>query len=232
MKKLFALLFIGIFCISCSSDNDSDGGTVLSNTPLAKAEYDASNLGIYKGVFTGSSGVILVNVMNDGNINATMNLDGTVHTFTTTEAVTADGDINNLTFTSGAMSFDLSISQNGDSIQTSSLIFPGHPSATLYVVKEYSDALVTCYQGTFSGTSTGIFNFIVIDNSIAGLAYNPTDDDLSFIQGVITGTNVNGLIDETEGTFSGTVSGNSIGGNWTVTNPDPGSGTWTGQRTL
>ena len=101
MKKLFSLLFIVTFLISCSKDSSSDSSTpILSDTPLAKAEYDSSNFGIYKGIFTGSSGIITINIKNDGSLNATMVLDGTTYTFTTTETV-AENQANNDFFNEG-----------------------------------------------------------------------------------------------------------------------------------
>ena len=114
MKKLFSLLFIVTFLISCSKDSSSDSTPSLSNTPIAKLEYDSSNFGIYKGIFTGSSGIITINIKNDGSLNATMVLDGTTYTFTTTETVAENQAISSLTFTSGAMSFDFNTDANGD----------------------------------------------------------------------------------------------------------------------
>ena len=236
MKKLFLLLLVSTFLISCSSDSSSENsGPTLSNTPLAKAEFDNSNLGIYKGVFTGSSGIITVNIKNDGNINAILVLDNVSYTFTTTETVSDTGDISALTFTSGAMSFDLNISNNGETIETTALIFPTHPTATISIVKEYSDMLVKCYQGTFTGTSSGVLNVITIDNSVYGLAYPNEAEDASYLSGMINGTALTGTYgsDPVQGNFSGAISGNTITGAWeSIDTQNPGSGNWTAQRTL
>ncbi len=236
MKKLLTLLLVSTILISCSSDSSSDNsGPTLSNTPLAKAEFDNSNLGIYKGVFTGSSGIITVNIKNDGNINAILVLDNVSYTFTTTETVSDTGDISALTFTSGAMSFDLNISNNGETIETTALIFPTHPTATISIVKEYSDMLVKCYQGTFTGTSSGVLNVITIDNSVYGLAYPNEAEDASYLSGMINGTALTGTYgsDPVQGNFSGAISGNTITGAWeSIDTQNPGSGNWTAQRTL
>ena len=230
MKKLFTLLFISVFFIACSSGSDN---STSSNTTIAKAEFDNSNLGIYKGVFTGSSGIITLNIMNDGAINATMVLDGVTHTFTTTETVSAEGNISGLTFTSGEMSFDLAISQQGEVVEATALNFLGHPHPALNLLKEYSETLVTCYQGTFTGTSSGAFNLIVSENYVTGLAYDSVNDDLTYLDGTLNGTTLSGTYDTNEGTFTGTVSGNTLTGTWISTDQEnPGSGNWTGQRTL
>ncbi len=238
MKKLFALLIIGILSIGCSSDSDSDGGAVLSDTPTAKEQFDTSNLGFYKGVFTGSSGVIKINIMNDGALNATLVLDGAVYEFTTTETASATGDISGLTFTSGTMSFDLNISQNGDNVEATNLNFPEHPEATLNILKEYSWAVLKCYQGSHTqtdGGSTGVLNVMINDGYVSGLAYIPGDENgADFLNGseaenILTGTFGEGI---DGGSFNGTVSGNNISGQWQSTNPQGPSGTWTCSRTL
>lgn len=236
MKKLLLLLLVTTFLISCSSDSSSDSsGSTLSNTPLAKAQFDNSNLGIYKGVFTGSSGIITVNIKNDGNVNAILVLDNVSYTFTTTETVSDTGDISALTFTSGTMSFDLSISNNGDIVEISSLNFPNHPTATISIVKEYSDMQVKCYQGTFTGTSSGVLNVITIDSDVYGLAYPNEAEDASYLSGTINETSMSGTYGSNpiQGNFSGSISGNTITGQWgSIDVQNPGSGNWTAQRTL
>jgi hypothetical protein len=237
MKKLFLLLLVSTFLISCSSDSSSDNsGPNLSNTPLAKAEFDNSNLGIYKGVFTGSSGIITVNIKNnEGNINAILVLDNVTYTFASTESISNTGDISDLTFISGAMSFDLSISNNGENITVSAMNFPNHPTATISIVKEYSNMQVKCYQGTFTGTSSGVLNVITIDNSVYGLAYPNEAEDASYLSGIINGTALTGTYgsDPVQGNFSGAISGNTITGAWeSIDTQNPGSGNWTAQRTL
>ena len=237
MKKLILLLLVSTFLISCSSDSSTEtSGPTLSNTPLAKAEFDNSNLGIYKGVFTGSSGIITVNIKNnDGNINAILVLDNVSYTFTSTESISDTGNISDLTFISGALSFDLSISNNGDSITVSAMNFPNHPTATLSIVKEYSDMQVKCYQGTFAGTSSGVLNVITIDNNVYGLAYPSEAEDASYLNGMINGTTLGGTYgsDPIQGNFTGSLSGNTITGAWeSIDAQNPGSGNWTAQRTL
>ena len=236
MKKLFSLLFIVTFLISCSKDSSSDSSTpILSDTPLAKAEYDSSNFGIYKGIFTGSSGIITINIKNDGSLNATMVLDGTTYTFTTTETVAENQAISSLTFTSGAMSFDFNTDANGDNPIINLIVFPEHPNASFTISKEYSETLVTCYQGTYIGDNQGVFNLILIDGQVYGLSKsNSAENETYFLEGILnleTNAISSGTIDTNIGTFTGTLSGNTVSGNWS-TDAGASTGTWSGTRTL
>lgn len=235
MKKLLLAVMIATMAISCSGDSKSDNGT--TPTPGAKAEFDSSNLGLYKGVFVGSSGVITLNIKNDGAVNAKLVLDGVTFNFTTSETVGDSGDISNLTFISGDKSFDISISGNGENVTASAINFPGHPNATLNILKEYSDQVVHCYEGTFTGSSTGILNVMTVDNFVSGLAFPTGAEDAYFLEGTRTESNMTGTYGEPApgdgGTFTGTISGNNISGAWQSTaTGSSDSGTWTATRTL
>lgn len=231
MKKLIVLLFISIFTISCSSDSSSDSTVALANTPLAKAEFDSSNFGIYKGVIIGSTGVITINIKNDGNLKATLVIDGVSSTYTSNGEVTLNQVINNLRFTNGANSFDIYVSADGQDLSVIDSNIENHLGATFNVVKEYSSDLVKCYQGTYTGTNdNGVFNIIIIDQDLYGLSRSNIFQESetlflngNFIENLISGTYDGGI-------FSGSASGNNISGTWQ--NASQETGTWTGQRTL
>lgn len=227
MKKLFLLLFLGLTTLSCSSDSSS--GSSLSDTPTAKPEFDNSKMGIYKGVFVGSSGTVLININNDSTVSATLVIDGATYTFTTTESIPTgnDTDIEDMTFTSGSMSFDFSVSAQGLYPTVSNITFSGHPNASINIIKEYSDALVKCYVGTFGGDDTGVFNIIISDGEVYGLAKSNDGEGFS-VNGILNGSTIAGTF--TGGVFSGTLSGNHISGSWE--NSLSESGTWSGHRKL
>ncbi|NHM05740.1 hypothetical protein G4D82_00770 [Flavobacterium sp. CYK-4] len=230
MKKIFTLLLIGIFCIGCSSDSDSSSSSSLSSTPMAKAEFDTKNFGIYKGVFSGSSGTVLINIKNDSDvIKAVLVIDGTTYNFTCTEDATLGQAITGLTFTSGDMSFDVNVSATGDDIAVVSSTIPAHPGATFNIIKEYSTDLVRCYQGTYTGSAQGTLNLILIDQEIYGLSRsNEEGSEAQFLNGSFIENQINGSFNG--GGFSGSMSGNNISGQWQ--NDLQESGTWTGRRTL
>jgi len=231
MKKIFTLLLIGIFCIGCSSDSDSGSGTSLATTPSAKVEYDSSNFGIYKGVIIGSTGVITINIKNDGNLKATLVIDGVTSTYTSTGEVTLNQPITNLRFTNGSNTFDINVSANGNDIVVTDSNIENHLGATFNIVKEYSTDLVKCYQGTYTGTDdNGVFNIIIIDQDLYGLSRSNTfpESDTLFLNGDFIQNTISGTFDG--GTFSGSTSGNNISGTWQ--NLSQETGTWTGQRTL
>ncbi|QBZ96712.1 hypothetical protein [Flavobacterium sangjuense] len=225
MKKLILTFIFGAVALSCSSDSS---GTSLSDTPDAKAQYDDSSFGIYKGVFVGSTGTVEVNVYNSGEAVATLTINGSSKTYTAAEKVAEDFAITGLTFVNGSNSFDFNVNGNGTSPSVSSINISGHANAKIDVIKELSNSLVKCYLGSFNGDSSGTFNIIIQGSFLYGLA-KPSDDDSSlFLDGDITGNNILGEFDN--GAFVGTVDGNRISGTWTNTLSE--SGSWSGNRKL
>lgn len=229
MSKIYPLLFAALMMLSCSKNNDNDGNS-LAETPTAKAQYDNSNYGIYKGVFVGSSGVIIVDINNNSTISATLIVDGVTYNFTTTQTV-QQGQPTTINFTSGANSFTFTVSANGTSPVITNLVINGHPSAAILVVKETSTSLVKCFEGNYSGNETGIFNCVIYTNTIKGLSKS-TANNIYVIDGTVTNGQINATgSGSTSGgaTFVGAVSGNSTSGTWT-TGVGFG-GTWSGTRT-
>lgn len=225
MKKLFFTLILGTLFLSCSSD---DSGPSLSNTPDANATHDSSNYGIYKGVFVGSTGTVLVNINNEGTISADLTIDGNKKTYTTTETVTEGSAITGLTFTNGSSSFDFNVGSSGINPTINNINISGHPNASITLVKEYSDSLVKVYLGSFSGDDSGTFNLITEGTDIYGLAKSNGDDSSIYLSGGLTGNTVAGIFEG--GTFVGTVSNNHISGTWQNTLSE--SGSWSGNRKL
>ena len=225
MKKLFLALFLGVLTFSCSSDDSSEPS--LSNTPEAKVAYDNSNYGIYKGVFVGSSGTVLININNDGEVFAELNIDGNSSTYTTTETVT-QGTETYLTFTNGSSHFEFYVNATGDSAQAYDIEISGHPNANIYVIKELSTSLVECFKGSFNGDNSGSFNIIVSNGEIAGLAKLNSSEVSTILYGEVTNDVIVGSFDG--GLFTGTRNGNSVSGSWV--NSASENGNWSGTRKL
>ncbi|MCF6128314.1 hypothetical protein L1S35_01415 [Flavobacterium sp. AS60] len=226
MKKLFFILFTGVFTFSCSSDDSS--GPALSDTPLAKVEYDNSNFGIYKGVFIGSSGTVLININNDGFLEASLTIDGSTSIYTSTESATLNSAMAGLTFTNGSNSFDFSVTANGGDPTVSNINISGHPDATIVVLKEFHNVLAKCYVGSFSGDDSGLFHVVIVDAVVDGIARSNDGGSAFNTDGTLIGTTITGTFEG--GTFTGTSSGNRISGSWQ--NSFGESGTWSGTRKL
>ncbi|CAM3533538.1 hypothetical protein FSS13T_03410 [Flavobacterium saliperosum S13] len=234
MKKIILLFVFSMVLASCSDDDSNDTSlppddNTLSTAPEAKVEHDASNYGVYKGIFVGSSGTVYVNINNTNTVSAKMVIDGTVYNFTTTEAVSNGQEISGLTFTNGTSSFDFNVLADGENPLINNLNISGHSNASVQIFKEYSFAHIKCYLGTFSGDSVGVFNIATTSDGYAlGLAL-PNDDTFAiYLDGSITGTSITGTFDG--GAFSGTINNNTISGTWQ--NSVPENGTWTGTRKL
>ncbi len=234
-------IFILAFVTAISSCKKKDSAAPAEK-PLANASYDHSNYGIYKGVFVGSTGNAVINVNNDNTLNAVLKIDGSTSTYTSSQTVVLN-QASTINFISGANSFTFSTSATGSSPAISNVIIAGHPFAGMSVLKEKSDSLVKCYEGTFiSAGSGGTFNMEINANIMSG-AYNeigatnlppqmygtisnnhltataPGDPLVHLPQCNYAGTTIIGNISADGQTISGTYS-NCYG-----------SGTWTGTRT-
>ena len=224
---------------SSSSNNTSSG---ISNTPIAKAAYDNSNFGIYKGVFVGSTGNIEINVNNDNTLSAVLKISGATSTYTSAQTVTQN-QASTINFASGSNSFTFSTSATGTSPVVSNITIAGHAYSGMSVLKEKSDTLVKCYEGTFTGNgSTGTFNMEIKNNVMNGLYNEVGATNLPpKMYGTITNNQLTAsaatdpIIFPPQCTYAGTTitgtisaNGESISGTFSNCY---GSGTWTGVRT-
>ena len=222
-------IILSLLFNSCSkSDGEVTNENSLSQVPIAKSKFDKSNFGIYKGVFVGSSGTIIVNVNNDNTLSATLIINGITYNFTTSETLQQNKDIT-INFVSGSDSLTFSVSANGDNPNFTNLKIEGHLNAAINVVKETSTTLIKCYEGTYSGGSGGVFNVLIYGNSIKGLVENNSTNLIDIAEGEVNNNQIIG--DVTSGaTFSGTLNGNSFSGTWKNAQYNQ-IGTFTGKRT-
>lgn len=219
----FSLLAIS----SCSKKDDNPG----KESSIAKAQFDNSNYGIYKGVFVGSSGILIININNDNTISTTLTVDGVTTHFTTTQTV-QQNQSTTVDFTNGSDSFTFVAAGNGSVPTITNITINGHPGAAIVVIKETSTAIVKCYEGTFEGDDEGTFNAVVSDNLIRGLTLSTKYGETYYISGTVSDNKINASGSSGNGaSFSGSVSGDNISGNWdnSIVNK---SGTWSGKRTL
>ncbi|HEY0091706.1 MAG TPA: hypothetical protein VGB43_04385 [Flavobacterium sp.] len=232
MRKIFTLTLIILFSVSCSKDDDFDpvADKGLSVAPDAKIDFNDNNFGIYKGILVGISGVIKVNINNDDNLNATLTINGENFQFETIETVAVNESIVGLTFTNGNSSFDFNVDGTGENPFITNLELEHLPFANIEILKEYSDAHVRCYEGTYSNSAgtIGVFNIATIGNSLYGLAKSNDEADSYFLEGVMIG-DINFTGSFLDGNFDGLISGIAMGGDWANSS---GTGTWQGQRKL
>lgn len=198
MATTALVLFFSI-ATSCKSNDPSLN---LATSPEALAVNNTSSAGVYKGIIVGSSGYFNLSIMN-GSSDATCKFvfDGKEVTLTSASfgSWTSGQAINNALFTGTldgkTINLTFSCDANGSN-PTTTVTIPGHTVYTT-VIKEKSDMLVKCYEGTYTvakktGTLKGTWNFV---------AYKPGSGNGSIVTGYHADPESNGPIygDEVNG---------------------------------
>jgi len=227
LKVCFAALtvILSLTFMACSSDEDK--GAQVSKSE-AKQEFDQSNYGIYRGVFVGSSGVVAVNLGNNGNSPfAILIIDGVTLNFTTTQTVT-QGSNTTILFKQGNNSFVFSVNANGTNPTVTDINIAGHPNAQMIIAKETSSVVAECYEGAYAGPySSGTFNAIICGNKIMGLAYGSNYYAPYVCDGNLNGNSISGIVLFDVIIFNGVKGNETISGTWT--HPEE-TGTWSGTQ--
>jgi hypothetical protein len=234
MKKVLYSLLAGLLLIGpMSCKKDDPAGPALATAPEANAADDNKSGGVYKGALIGSSGTIKI-VLQGGKKEIVLQIDGETRTLTTTslDSWTSGQEIVDATFTSGDWSVMLSIVPDGSD---GAIYFniPGHTTINLVLLKEKSDQLIMAFEGTYAGTSSGTWNFIIQDGFVYGVTRD-SDGVSTVFDGTINGATITVSLDNvnTDVVATGMVSGNTANGTWTNTMNTDVHGTWTGTRTL
>ncbi len=248
MKKFLftAIAFATLVYITSCKKSDSSSSSYKCagcvTTPDAKAAYDNSSKGIYKGTVVGSSGTIKFDIGNhDSTITATMVIDGTTVTLTASVAwVSGSAYVSDFTGTlnGSPVTIHFSVGSDGTNPVVTSTNIPGHPNAVLAIAKETSTNLLMCFEGTYKsddGTNTGTLDLFLstslkkwhaTSEDASGSAGNPVDgtyDGTSKLTGTTSGSTV----------IQGTLSGDQIDGTFDAgTGSSKDKGTWTAKRTL
>lgn len=208
--------------------------TSCPTKPEALAEYDATSKGIYKGTVIGSSGTIKFSVQNGGNdIVATLIIDGTTANLTSSvNWISGQAYVAPFTGTINGQPASITFSVNADGsnpVITSSDI-PGHSNAVFTLVKETSNALIECFEGTYESTKpeSGTFN-IILSRTLGkwgGIARKSSGGNQSDINGIID----NGTIKDEDNKTIGSLKGDVITGSFQDNNGS--TITISGKRTL
>lgn len=235
MKKFLVktLLSITIIFASCSENdplitiNDS-----AEELPIALSQYDNSNYGIYKGVFVGSSGTILVNLNNNGVISVSLTIDGVNYPFTSSETIT-ENQQTEITFAYENNSFSFTVNADGSNPLITNVSIEGHPNASIIVVKENSSYVAQLYEGSYEGidqnNDQGTFNAIVFNGAVYILSKSSVYGSSSYASGSVDGNLVSGA--SSLGTiFSGNIENDEVmNGTWKITQTNE-KGIWSLSR--
>jgi hypothetical protein len=244
MKRVIICLMVlsSVITIgSCKKDKDDNSNpssnykcTSCVSTPDAVAANDGSSKGVYKGILIGSTGTIEFAVMNGTNdITATMVIDGTTVTLTSS-IQWANGSPYVAPFTGQLngqpVAITFSVQQDGSNPQILSSDIPGHPNASFTLVKETSNALIECFEGTYTTTrpESGTFN-ILLSRALGKFGGEARENGQTETDDV-SGTINNGSLVDENGHTLGTLSGDNISGSFQDSNGN--TVTITGKRTL
>lgn len=240
MKKLLIAILMSAGLFSCSKDKTTDPDPDPADTtykcascktaPEAKAEYNSSSAGVYKGVLVGSTGTIALYLYNTGTeVKALVAFDGKNTTLSTTALSnwTPGQAITNALFTGQLDGKDIqatfSVEANGQNPKVSVQI-PGH-NIVVAVYKETSTTLLKNYEGTYTGSRSGTFNLALNGNEYSILSGGAP------IVGTLVNGKINLTVDQVE--VIGEFSGDDVSGTWKDSKKTPADqGTWKGKRTL
>jgi hypothetical protein len=243
---LLMLLIAATGFTSCKKDKKTEepGFTCSSckGVPDAKAEYNSNSKGVYKGIVVGSTGTIVIDIMNSGTVmKATMVLDGLTVNFTSASAwVSGQPLVTDFTGTANSQvySFRFNVDAVGGNTTTSSLTIPGHPVISFQLIKETSDNLVKCYEGSTEGkkdsgaAQAGSLNVVISSKTNTWTALSKdklsTSGGINFVAGTLTGNTLNCDCGPTT-TVTGVLDNDEIRGTYKGSD---NSGTWNAKRTL
>lgn len=195
------LAFVLIFSTSCSKDKDKEdevktSSSSFTTTPSALAANNNSSAGVYKGIVVGSTGHFELKIKNGSdNITCKLVFDNNSMDLTTTSLNNwMQGQaIKNAVFsgTLNSQSVSLTFSCDSDGSNPVAIIdIPGH-TTYVSIVKEKSNMLVECYEGTYiqqtsTGNVNGIWNFVSYGNQVMGWHVNSAGNDHAKFTGTIS----------------------------------------------
>ncbi len=213
-----------------NEDDDKDTCTTCATTPEAKAAYNNSSAGVYKGIVTGSSGTLVFYVGNENNeIKALLAFDGKSAVLTSqsfgnwTPGEAIEGAVFTGTLNNQTVQATFSVSSQGLNPSVT-LSIPGH---NIYVAmfKETSEILVKSFEGTYAGDEEGTLNILFSGDEYTVL----TNGQVMTRRTKLINGKVQFTYSETkiEGEF---ISPDALKGTWQ--SPDGDKGTWEAKRTL
>ena len=232
MKKINVLsLILTFFLNSCLSVEEPN--IIIPNfveTPEASELYNTSNFGIYKGVFVGSSGIVLINLNNNNTISASLKIDGVNYIFSTNESIT-ENQQTEINFTNNDNSFVFNVSSTGTNPEITNLSIQGHPNAETILVKETSERLTKVFEGNYNGIDNddaGVFNAIVSGSEMYVLAFSTMYSVFYTANGSVNNENITGVT-STGTNFTGIIENDKMNGSWNNSQSNE-NGNWNAER--
>lgn len=259
MKNFYLLLILCCAFSSCTNDNNdaammTPSTTQLASKPEANSMFDNSYKGIYKGIVIGNvSGTLYVDILNDSKIWAKL-VTSNHETFTLADVtpVEAEGKssvpyFRNYVFARENVSFEIRISDNGETIIPYNFKYFSDTSSKIFLVKEKSTSLIKCYTGTYiSDEETGVLNFISDGHlKVKGLSKNSAASIFETVNGELTLMSPSGDMSKINsdlipryqldanlylGHIRGFFDGSGFNGNWTYDGGEIGN--WNATRIL
>jgi hypothetical protein len=234
MKKLIFILFAVLLIAGCNKKTADNNTTPVTYVGETKPQFDNTAFGVYKCIVVGSSGTIKLVINNGDNIvKAYLDMNDLKDTLTCSQQFTTGHAITNALFVGSRSSMTFSAGANGQDPSIVNIAIDGHTNVSGAIVHELSTQQVFCYEGTYSGGSSGTFNCIRFDVSIIGIGKDNSDPNTYQGNGTITDSTFSLSVGTTSygATFEGTFDANGCSG----TLADAGSGhtgTFSGTRTL
>ena len=232
MKKINVLsLILTFFLNSCLSVEEPN--IIIPNfveTPEASELFNTSNFGIYKGVFVGSSGIVLINLNNNNTISASLKIDGVNYIFSTNESIT-ENQQTEINFTNNGNSFVFNVSSTGTNPEITNLNIQGHPNAETILVKETSERLTKVFEGNYNGIDNddaGVFNAIVSGSEMYVLAFSTMYSVFYTANGSVNNENITGVT-STGTNFTGIIENDKMNGSWNNSQSNE-NGNWNAER--
>ena len=224
-------LILTFFLYSCLSVEEPN--IIIPNfveTPEASELYNTSNFGIYKGVFVGSSGIVLINLNNNNTISASLKIDGVNYIFSTNESIT-ENQQTEINFTNNDNSFVFNVSSTGTNPEITNLSIQGHPNAETILVKETSERLTKVFEGNYNGIDNddaGVFNAIVSGSEMYVLAFSTMYSVFYTANGSVNNENITGVT-STGTNFTGIIENDKMNGSWNNSQSNE-NGKWNAER--
>lgn len=164
MKKLFTLLFISTLLFSCSQDSEDIASTEVETqdfeTRFANGDFDKSNLGTYKGLFSTPNSEFRATVFLTLNGKSAPVVEflfpeGNLKIVRSSQKTSKSQNINKMYFEEGDFTFDFTVEADGSNPVMDNVNYQGIKGDVI-IVKETSKAPVQAKTG-FYICETGCF---------------------------------------------------------------------------